>query len=120
MTEERLAALSIGQLKAVLRQNHVNTRYLVEKGDLVIKVRTLIEDERAERERKLRDEEAERAAEMGWESVPTEDVHAPEAEMMEEVTEDNEDNEDQYHEEAMDVDNTHTSAQEGKCLFYMM
>ncbi|KAI0947932.1 hypothetical protein AcW1_009566 [Taiwanofungus camphoratus] len=69
MPDERLAALSIGTLKAVLFQNHVNARLVVEKEELVAKVRTLLEEERRERERHAREEEAERMAEeaMRWE-----------------------------------------------------
>ena len=51
MSEDAVAALSIGTLKAVLLQNHVNARLLLEKGELVARVRLLIEDERQERAR---------------------------------------------------------------------
>lgn len=59
MQVEGIKALSIGVLKAVLFQNHVNARLIIEKGDLVDKVVTLVEDERRERERKAREEEEE-------------------------------------------------------------
>ncbi|KAH7910261.1 hypothetical protein BJ138DRAFT_1127011 [Hygrophoropsis aurantiaca] len=59
MSSERISALSIGTLKAILWDNHVNARLILEKGDLVIKVNTLIDDERRERERKRREDEAE-------------------------------------------------------------
>ncbi|KZV65770.1 hypothetical protein PENSPDRAFT_655480 [Peniophora sp. CONT] len=51
MSEEAVAALSIGTLKAVLFRDHVNARLLLEKGELVARVRLLIEDERQERAR---------------------------------------------------------------------
>ena len=63
MPDDALAHLSIGTLKAVLFQNHVNARLVVEKAELVAKVRTLVEDERRERERHAALEAAERAAE---------------------------------------------------------
>ena len=44
MSEDAVAALSIGTLKAVLLQNHVNARLLLEKGELVARVRLLMED----------------------------------------------------------------------------
>lgn len=59
MPEGRVAALSIGTLKQVLFQNHVIARLVVEKEELVAKVRTLIEDERAERARHAMAEEQE-------------------------------------------------------------
>ena len=49
---EGIKALSVGTLKAVLFQNHVNARLLLEKSDLVEKVVMLVEAERGERERK--------------------------------------------------------------------
>lgn len=51
MSEETLAALGISTLKAVLADNHVNARMLLEKADLVAKVRTLVENERRDRAR---------------------------------------------------------------------
>jgi hypothetical protein len=62
MQPEGIKALSIGTLKAILFQNHVNARLILEKSDLVDKVITLIEDERRERERKAREEELEKRA----------------------------------------------------------
>lgn len=59
MQIEGIKALSIGVLKAVLFQNHVNARLIIEKGDLVDKVVTLVEAERRERERRVREEEEE-------------------------------------------------------------
>ncbi|GBE84007.1 hypothetical protein SCP_0510660 [Sparassis crispa] len=59
MPVERVAGLSIGTLKAVLFQNHVNARLVVEKAELVAKVCALVEDEREERARKAAEEEAE-------------------------------------------------------------
>jgi len=59
MQTEGIRALSIGALKAILFQNHVNARLIIEKGDLVDKVVTLVEDERRERDRRAREEEEE-------------------------------------------------------------
>lgn len=59
MRAEGIKSLSVGALKAILFQNHVNARLLLEKSDLVAKVVTLVEDERRERERKAREEEEE-------------------------------------------------------------
>ncbi|KAH7922753.1 hypothetical protein BV22DRAFT_634493 [Leucogyrophana mollusca] len=59
MSPERISALSIGTLKAILWDNHVNARLILEKGDLVVKVNTLVDDERRERERKRREDEEE-------------------------------------------------------------
>ncbi|RDX47272.1 hypothetical protein OH76DRAFT_1484877 [Lentinus brumalis] len=60
MSEEQIAALSIGSLKEILFKNHVTARLIVEKGELVSRVKTLVDEERAERERKAMEEEAER------------------------------------------------------------
>nr|VWO94511.1 Uncharacterized protein [Ganoderma boninense] len=60
MSDEQIAALSIGSLKEILFKNHVTARLIVEKGELVSRVKTLVEEERVERERKAREEEAER------------------------------------------------------------
>jgi hypothetical protein len=61
MSSERLSALSIGTLKAILFQNHVNARLIIEKSDLVAKVLALVDEERRDREReaeiKRREEE---------------------------------------------------------------
>jgi hypothetical protein len=62
MEAEGIKVLSIGTLKAILSQNHVNARLILEKSDLVNKVVTLIEDERRDRERKAREEELENRA----------------------------------------------------------
>jgi len=62
MQPQDISALSVGTLKAILFQNHVNARLILEKSDLVDKVITLIEDERRERERKVREEEQEKRA----------------------------------------------------------
>lgn len=61
MSEDAVAALSIGTLKSVLLQNHVNARLLLEKGELVARVRLLIEDERQERARDAAAREREEA-----------------------------------------------------------
>lgn len=51
MTDDEVSHLSIGALKAVLFQNHVNARLLLEKSDLVERVHALLGDERQERAR---------------------------------------------------------------------
>lgn len=63
MSEDQIAALSIGSLKEILFKNHVTARLVVEKGELVARVKTLVEEEKAERERKAREEAAERELE---------------------------------------------------------
>lgn len=63
MSDEQLGALSVGSLKEVLFKNHVTARMVVEKSELVERVRTLVDEERAERERKEAEEAAERAQE---------------------------------------------------------
>lgn len=59
MREEGIKSLSVSALKAILFENHVNARLILEKSDLVAKVVTLVEDERIDRERKAREEEEE-------------------------------------------------------------
>ncbi|KAG6837094.1 hypothetical protein H0H93_014986 [Arthromyces matolae] len=59
MPEEALKSLSIGALKSVLFTYHVNAGLILEKGDLVAKVKVLVEDERRERERQRLQAEAE-------------------------------------------------------------
>lgn len=49
MTDREIKALSIGTLKAILFRNHVNARLVVEKEELVSKVKNLVEDEKRER-----------------------------------------------------------------------
>jgi hypothetical protein len=51
MTNDEVSHLSIGALKGVLFQNHVNARLLLEKSDLVGRVHALLGDERQERAR---------------------------------------------------------------------
>ena len=51
MSDDEVSHLSIGALKAVLFQNHVNARLLLEKSDLVGRVNALLGDERQERAR---------------------------------------------------------------------
>lgn len=61
MPEDDVAHLSVGTLKAILFRNHVNATLVVEKSELVGKVRVLIEDEKRERaEAAARAEEEER------------------------------------------------------------
>lgn len=59
MAPESIRSLSIGHLKNILFTNHVNAGTILEKGDLVSKVLTLVEDERKERERQRQMEEME-------------------------------------------------------------
>ncbi|KAJ8502316.1 hypothetical protein ONZ51_g62 [Trametes cubensis] len=63
MSDEQLSRLSIGTLKEILFKNHVNVRLVVEKGELVARVKTLLDAERAEREWHARAEEEERMQE---------------------------------------------------------
>jgi hypothetical protein len=51
MTDDEISHMSISALKTVLFQNHVNARMLLEKSDLVARVRALLGDERHERAR---------------------------------------------------------------------
>jgi hypothetical protein len=51
MTDDEISHMSISVLKTVLFQNHVNARMLLEKSDLVARVRALLGDERHERAR---------------------------------------------------------------------
>jgi len=51
MTEEGISRLSVGRLKAILSENHVNAGMILEKSELVARVGVLIETERQERER---------------------------------------------------------------------
>ncbi len=59
MPPESIRSLSIGHLKTILFTNHVNAGNILEKGDLVSKVLTLVADERKERERQRQMEEME-------------------------------------------------------------
>jgi len=61
MTTPAISGLSIGQLKAILFKNHVNVGVVLEKSDLVSKVRKLLDDERKERQAQRAREEAEEA-----------------------------------------------------------
>jgi len=51
LTDDEISHMSISALKAVLFQNHVNARLLLEKSDLVSRVQALLGDERQERAR---------------------------------------------------------------------
>lgn len=62
MPTEQVGSLSVGTLKAILLTNHVNAGLILEKGELVTKVRALVEDERLERARQRALEEQEEAA----------------------------------------------------------
>jgi hypothetical protein len=59
MPAERIPALSISALKSILLTNHVNAGMVLEKGDLVLKVQHLVDEERMNRERQRAVEEAE-------------------------------------------------------------
>ncbi|KAG6843854.1 hypothetical protein H0H87_012370 [Tephrocybe sp. NHM501043] len=59
MSDNAVKALSIGTLKSILFINHVNAGMILEKGDLVAKVKVLVEDERRERARQRAIEEQE-------------------------------------------------------------
>ncbi|GJE85480.1 RING-finger domain-containing protein [Phanerochaete sordida] len=59
MAPEALGALSVSALKAVLFRNHVHAGVVVEKAELVAKVRALVEDERLERAAARRRQEEE-------------------------------------------------------------
>ena len=50
MDPDSIRALSISILKSILFRNHVQTGMVVEKGELVLKVERLIEDEKLERQ----------------------------------------------------------------------
>jgi len=63
MNDDSIAAMTIGQLKVILSDNLVNTRNLLEKADLVDKVRTLVHNERSDRLRRAEEEEREKAEE---------------------------------------------------------
>ncbi|RPD56047.1 hypothetical protein L227DRAFT_579261 [Lentinus tigrinus ALCF2SS1-6] len=76
MSDEQIAALSIGSLKEVLFKNHVTARLVVEKGELVDRVKTLVVEEKAERERKAREEEAERQLEEEMRRARDEEARA--------------------------------------------
>ena len=59
MPADRIPSLSISALKSILATNHVNAGMVLEKSDLVLKVRHLIDEERSNRERQRVAEEAE-------------------------------------------------------------
>ena len=64
MTPEAIGSLSVGVLKNILFSNHVNAGQVLEKGELVKKVWTLVEDEKEERERERVRREVEEAEEQ--------------------------------------------------------
>jgi hypothetical protein len=64
MTSSSISSLSIGTLKAILFQNHVNAGMIIEKGDLVSKVKALVEEERKDRERDAEIKRKEEAEEL--------------------------------------------------------
>ncbi|EIM88929.1 uncharacterized protein STEHIDRAFT_119708 [Stereum hirsutum FP-91666 SS1] len=63
MTDDDIAKLTIGTLKNVLFQNHVNATLMLEKSELVGKVMRLVEAERTERREREEEEERERLRE---------------------------------------------------------
>lgn len=61
MDTDSLSSLSVHALKAILFTNHVNPGLVLEKSDLVKKVKDLVEEERRQRERqRLAEEQEER------------------------------------------------------------
>lgn len=83
MTEDEVSQMSISTLKAVLFQNHVNARHMLEKSDLVTRVHALLGDERHERAREAvihaREEEefiARQHAMMEEQHCQDEDAHS--------------------------------------------
>ena len=64
MPHEAISSLSIGALKSILFTNHVTVTNILEKGDLVRKVLSLVEDEKMERERQRQAEEMEEMQRM--------------------------------------------------------
>jgi hypothetical protein len=76
MTSQNMAGLSISTLKAILLTNHVNAGLILEKGELVVKVKELVEEERRRRERQRMMELVEEAEASDWQSEITED-HRP-------------------------------------------
>ncbi|KAJ7078053.1 hypothetical protein C8R44DRAFT_825569 [Mycena epipterygia] len=61
MNADSLSSLSVHALKAILFTNHVNPGLVLEKSDLVKKVKDLVEEERRQRERqRLAEEQEER------------------------------------------------------------
>jgi len=65
MAPEDISSLPISMLKSILFQNHVNARLIIEKSDLVKKVKVLIDEERKHREREAMFREREEEAERG-------------------------------------------------------
>lgn len=76
MTSEAIGSLSISALKAILFINHVNASMILEKSDLVSKVKILAADERRERERQRVLEEQEEAERLERQRVLMEQVRA--------------------------------------------
>lgn len=85
MSSQSIASLSIGTLKSILFTNHVNAGLILEKGELVLKVKDLVEEERRGRERQrlmeemeeeemrvLREERAKELEKREKEKVPSE------------------------------------------------
>jgi hypothetical protein len=64
MSQQDIANLSISALKAILFTNHVNSGFILEKGELVTKVNALVEEEAQRRERQRMVEILEQADDM--------------------------------------------------------
>ena len=76
MTSEAIGSLSVSALKAILFTNHVNAGMILEKSDLVAKVKVLVADERRERERQRVLEEQEEAERVERQRVLLEQFRA--------------------------------------------
>lgn len=61
MAPEDFGSLPVSMLKAILFSNHVNARNLIEKSDLVERVKTLVDEERKDRQREAMFREREEA-----------------------------------------------------------
>lgn len=64
MALEDISSLPVSMLKSILFSNHVNARNLIEKSDLVERVKSLIDEERKDRQRDAMFREREEAMEM--------------------------------------------------------
>jgi len=80
MTHNDLHKLSVATLKAILWDNHAVVGQVLEKDDLVNKVETLLDNERADREREARIRAEEEQAYIEQEARMREEWHRREAE----------------------------------------
>jgi hypothetical protein len=83
MSSESLSALSIHALKGVLFTNHVSPGQVLEKGELVKKVRDLVEEERRQRERQRLAEELEEQERIEQQRVMMEEFNRAQKEKEE-------------------------------------